>query len=98
MKNLEGIIWITAVGVASSDFERILDAELAVFRRDLIKRREEIMAKSKEYTGEAADRNESKEQHPDTDDVKGCAHYAVQPDEVKGAAGNMQSAEEARKL
>lgn len=45
------------------------------------------------------DPNEAKEKYPSgVDDVKGCGAHATTPDDVKGHAGHLQSAEEARNL
>ena len=48
--------------------------------------------------GEAQDKPGDYEGLPDTDDVRGCGAYAVQPDPVKGAAGNLLSEAEAKAL
>lgn len=49
--------------------------------------------------GEGGDAGEKGESYPGhVDDVEGCSKYASQPDDVKGHAGNLQSAEEARNL
>lgn len=46
--------------------------------------------------GESGEKGESYPSH--VDDVEGCSKYATTPDPVKGHAGNLQSAEEARNL
>jgi hypothetical protein len=48
--------------------------------------------------GEAKDKPGEYEGLPDTDDVRGCGNYAVQPDPVRGAAGNLLSEKEAKNL
>ena len=51
-----------------------------------------------DYAGSKPRSHEGAEKLPVVDDVKGHSALANEPDDVKGHAGNLQSASEARKI